>query len=324
MKSLTYQEALVEAIREEMDADESIIHLGQNIGPELGGAKWSCRGLEKFAEKGRLLDTPISESAMTGAGIGAAAMGLRPIVQIMYLEFMGLTITPLITDGAPIWFKSDGKVKVPMVIRTLFGMQYHHAGHCEDFSGWLTGMPGLKVVLPATPYDAKGLMKAAIRDDNPVVMMEHAHLMHGERQEVPDEEYVIPLGKADVKRQGDDVTLVAAGYMTKTCLEAADALADKGVSVEVVDLRTISPIDRETVAASVGKTGRVAVVSESWKSSGYGAETAAIVAEELGGSLKSNLVRIAPPDAPMPFSLPLMKLFVPHVERIVETVEKMF
>lgn len=324
MKSMTFQEALVEAIREEMDADDSIIHLGQNIGPELGGAKWSCKGLGKFAEVGRLIDTPISESAMTGAGIGAAIMGLRPIVQIMYLEFMGLTVTPLITDGALVWFKSDGKAKVPLVIRTLFGMQYHHAGHCEDFSGWLTGMPGLKVVLPSTPYDAKGLMKSAIRDDNPVVMMEHAHLMHGERQEIPEEEYLIPLGKAEVKREGKDVTLVAAGYMARTCLEAAEALAGKGISAEVLDLRTISPLDREAIVESVGKTGRAAVVSESWKGSGYAADTAAILAEELGGSLKSGVLRITPPDTPMPFSMPLMKEYIPHVDRIVASVEAMF
>jgi len=208
-----------------------------------------------------------------------------------------------------------------MVLRMMYGVGPHR-GHEQDYHSWLTNVPGLKVVMPSTPYDAKGLMKSAIRDDNPVAFFEHMNLYHGIRGEIPDEEYTVPLGLADVKREGRDVTVVATAMMVHHSLDAAEDLTKEGIEVEVVDLRTVAPMDKETVLASVKKTGRLVVVHEAWKFGGSGGEVAAMVAEEAFEDLKAPIVRVAPPHIPIPFSTPLNKMYLPDKERVMEAVRK--
>jgi len=321
MKRLTYQEALVAAISEEMHRDERVFVLGQDIGA-WGGALMSHKGLwEEFGSDGRMIETPISESAMVGACVGAAMMGMRPVVQIMFGEFLALVMQPLACDAAGMWYYSAGKTRVPMVLRMMYGVGPHR-GHEQDYHSWLVNVPGLKVVLPSTPYDAKGLMKSAIRDDNPVAFFEHMNLYHGIRGEIPDEEYTIPLGVADVKREGRDVTVVATAMMVHYSLDAAEDLSKEGIEVEVVDLRTVAPMDTKTVLASVKKTGRLVVVYEAWKFGGSGGEVAAMVAEEAFEDLKAPIVRVAPPHVPIPFSAPLNKMYLPDKQRVMDAIRK--
>ena len=321
MRKLTYQEALVEGIREEMIRDEKVFLMGQDIGA-WGGPLMSHKGLwNDFGPAGRIIETPISESAMVGACVGAAMMGLRPVVEIMFGEFLALVMQPLACDAAGMYYSSMGKVRVPMVLRTKYGVGPHR-GHEQDYHSWLAHIPGLKVVMPSTPYDAKGLMKSAIRDDNPVVFLEHMNLYHAYRQDIPDEEYTIPLGVADIKRTGKDVTVVATAMMVHHALEAAQELSKKGVDVEVVDLRTVAPMDMDTVLTSVKKTGRLVIVYEAWKVGGSGGEVAAVVAEDAFRDLKAPIVRVAPPHIPIPFAASLNKLYLPGKQRVVEGVEK--
>ena len=321
MRKLTYQEALVEGIREEMIRDEKVFLMGQDIGA-WGGPLMSHKGLwNDFGPAGRIIETPISESAMVGACVGAAMMGLRPVVEIMFGEFLALVMQPLACDAAGMYYSSMGKVRVPMVLRTKYGVGPHR-GHEQDYHSWLAHIPGLKVVMPSTPYDAKGLMKSAIRDDNPVVFLEHMNLYHAYRQDIPDDEYTIPLGVADIKRTGKDVTVVATAMMVHHALEAAQELSKKGVDVEVVDLRTVAPMDMDTVLTSVKKTGRLVIVDEAWKVGGSGGEVAAGVAEDAFRDLKAPIVRVAPPHIPIPFAASLNKLYLPDKQRVVEGVEK--
>ena len=321
MKRLTYQEALVEGIKEEMHRDERVFVLGQDIGA-WGGALMSHKGLwEEFGASGRMIETPISETAMVGACVGAAMMGMRPVVQIMFGEFLALVMQPLACDAAGMWYYSAGKTRVPMVLRMMYGVGPHR-GHEQDYHSWLANVPGLKVVMPSTPYDAKGLMKSAIRDDNPVAFFEHMNLYHGIRGEIPDEDYTVPLGAADVKREGKDVTVVATAMMVHHSLDAAEELSKEGTEVEVVDLRTVAPMDKETVLSSVKKTGRLVVVHEAWKFGGSGGEVAAMVAEEAFEDLRAPIVRVAPPHIPIPFSAPLNKMYLPDKERVMEAVRK--
>jgi pyruvate dehydrogenase E1 component beta subunit len=228
---------------------------------------------------------------------------------------------PLACDAAGMWYYSAGMTRVPMVLRTKYGVGPHR-GHEQDYNAWLVNVPGLKVVAPATPYDAKGLMKSAIRDDNPVVLLEHMNIYHAIREEIPDEEYTIPLGVADIKRKGRDVTVVASAMMVHHSLEAAEALSKEGVEAEIVDLRTLAPLDEETVLSSVRKTGRLVVVHETWKFGGPGGEVAALVAEEAFDALKAPIVRVAPPHVPIPFATSLNKMYLPDSEKIKEGIRK--
>lgn len=319
MSQLTFQEAVVAGIAEEMERDQRVFNLGQDIGPVYNGAMHSAKGLGERFGPARVIETPISEAAMMGAGIGAALAGMRPIVQIMFAEFLGLTITPLACDAAAMWYKSDGQTCVPLVVRVLFGAGPHR-GHSEDYQAWVAGVPGIKVVMPSCPRDAKGLMKAAIRDNNPVVFFEHMGIYHASRQEVPEDDAVVPLGKADVKREGGDVTIVATAMMVQHSLKAAEQLEKEGISVEIVDPRTIVPLDRETVLRSVAKTRRLVVASETWKTSDPLTDLAATVAEELAGEVR--IARIGLQDTPRPFALPLSRAAMPSVQTIVETVHR--
>ncbi len=321
MARMTYQQALVEGIREEMQRDDSVFLLGQDIGA-FGGPLQSTKGLwEEFGDSGRVIDSSIAETAMAGLCVGAALKGMRPVIEIMFAEFLTLVMQPMASDAPSMHYLSNGKARVPMVLRTKYGVS-PHLSHKQDFHSWLVGVPGLKVVLPSSPYDAKGLIKSAIRDDNPVVFFEHMHLYHGMREEVPDEEYTIPLGLADIKRPGGDVTVVALGLMVNRALDAAKTLADEGIEVEVVDLRTAHPMDRETVLASVRKTGRLVIVHEGHKVGGTGGEVAAMVAEEAFEALKAPIVRVAPPQVPIPHTRELENLVIPTKDDIADAVRR--
>jgi len=321
MARITYQQALVEAIHEEMLRDERVFLLGQDIGP-FGGPLQSTKGLwEVFGETGRIIDSSITETAMAGLCVGAALKGMRPVVEIMFSEFLTLVMQPIAGDAAGMHYLSAGKARVPMVVRTKCGISPHPA-HKPDFHSWFAGVPGLKVVYPATPYDAKGLMKSAIRDDNPVVFFEHMHLYHGIREEVPDEAYTIPLGLADVKRKGADVTVVALGLMVGRALDAAHELQEEGVSVEVVDLRTVHPLDEETILQSVVKTGRLVVAHEAHKTGGSGGEVVALVAEQAFHDLKAPILRLGAPQVPIPASRVLENLVIPNKNDIARAIRK--
>ncbi len=318
MARLTLVEAIVQGLREELERDESVFMFGQDIGP-MGGPLQSFKGLwEDYKDTGRILDAPISEEAIAAVSFGAAMRGRRPVFELMFSEFTTLAMG-VFGSEAGIHFKTDGVLSAPLVMRTKFGISPHR-GHPEDFHSFFVHCPGVKVVMPSTPYDAKGLIKAAIRDNNPVVFCEHMSLMHGRKEEVPEDDYVIPLGKADVKRDGRDVTIVASGLMVHRSLKCAEALSREGIEAEVVDLRTISPIDFDTILTSVAKTGHLVVVHEAWKTGGSGGEVAAEVAERGFDLLRGPIMRVAPQHLPVPFSLPLEKAFIPDEAQIAEAV----
>ena len=321
MKSLTYQEAVVAGIREEMLRDPRVIHLGLDIGPGFNGAMNSTKGLSAEFGASRIIDTPISEGAMVSAGVGAAMTGMRPIVQIMFAEFLSLALGPLACDGATIWYKSAGAARVPLVVRVLFGSGPHR-GHAEDYHSWVASVPGLKVVMPSGPRDAKGLVKAAIRDDNPVVFFEHMGIYHGSREPVPDEDVTVPLGVASIKRAGTDVTLVATAMMVQQSLRAAEALAEQGISVEIIDPRTIVPMDKPTIIESVARTGRLVVVSETWRVGDPLADLIVSVVESLQEEARPRIARVSLADVPRVFAASLERLTVPNVQSIVDAVRR--
>lgn len=320
MSQLTFREAMVEAIREEMKKDDQVFLLGQDIGMR-GGPMGSTKGLwDEFGPTGRLIDTPISESAMVGACVGAAMMGMRPIVEIGVAEFLPTAMAQIVHDAVNIWYYTSGAARVPLVIRTKFGTGFH-GEHAQNYESWFVHVPGLKVVMPSTPYDIKGLFKSAIRDDNPVMIFEHTGL-YGIRGEVPEKEYTIPIGVADVKREGRDVTVVATALMVHHSLSAAQDLSKGGIEVEVVDPRTLAPLDKATILASVKKTGRLVVVHEAWKIGGIGQGVAAMVAEEGFRYLKGPVVCVGAPHTPIPYSPALEKLFLPDERKITEAIRR--
>jgi pyruvate/2-oxoglutarate/acetoin dehydrogenase E1 component len=322
MARITYQEALVEAIQEEMRKDPKIFYVGQDVGIFGGGYK-STNGLwEEFGVAGRIIDAPISEAVMVGAGIGAAVGGARPIIEVMLGAFLPNAFAPIVNDAANIWYYTMGKAQAPMVIRVKFGWGPNPAASINTES-WFLHVPGLKIVMPSTPYDAKGLMKSAIRDDNPVLFFEHVYLYHALRGEVPAEEYTIPLGVADIKKEGKDVTVIATAMMVDRALRAAKNLREKeGIEVEVLDLRTLVPLDKNAILTSVKKTGRLVIVHEAWKTGGWGGEIAALISEEGFKDLKAPIVRMGAPHVPIPYSLPFQKAFVPDEQKIKEAIHK--
>ncbi len=322
MPRQTFQEATVAAIAEEMRRDRDVFIMGEDIGP-FGGPLKSCNGLwEEFGAEGRVIDTPMSEGGFVGAGVGAALAGKRPIVDVMFLEFLGLVIHQFGLDGGAMHYYSDGHARVPLVLRAKYGVGPFH-GHAYDFHSWLLNVPGVKVVVPSCAADAKGLMKSAIRDDNPVLFLEHMALYHAGREDVPEGEHLVPLGKAEVKRHGRDVTLVASALMVKRALGAATALAREGIEAEVIDLRTIVPMDKATVLASVRRTGRLIVVGEAVKTGSSSNEVVAMVAEEAFDALKAPVLRIAPPDIPVPFHRSLEKAYLPDADAIAHAVRRL-
>jgi len=319
MAEIMYRDALKQALFEEMKKDPTVFIMGEGIG-ERGGSYKVTEGLLAEFGPGRVMDTPLSEPAFTGAGVGAALAGTRPIVEILFVDFTTLIMDPLINQAAKYEFMSGGQGKVPLVLRTQGGVGNGLAGqHSQSLEAIFYHIPGLKLVMPSTPYDAKGLLKAAIRDDDPVIFLEHK-LLYMTKGEVPEEDYIVPLGQADVKRSGDDITLITYSYMTLKCLEAAEALQKEGISVEVVDLRTLTPLDKETILQSVEKTGRAIVVHEAVKRGGVGGDIAAMIMEEAYDDLDAPVMRIAGKNTTIPYNLELEKVCIPTVEDIVEGV----
>lgn len=323
MKKITIREAIREALAEEMRRDQDVFLIGEDIGP-YGGTLQVTAGLWQEFGSERVIDTPISEAAIVGAAIGAALMGMRPVVEIMFADFLPLAADQIVNHAAKMCYAYDGEAQVPMVVRAPFGAGTRSGmHHSQNFEAWFAHVPGLKVVMPATPMDAKGLLIAAIRDPNPVLFLEHK-LLYGVRGEVSEEEYTVPLGKAAVRRAGKDVTITACGIMTPKALNAADTLAKEGIEAEVIDLRTILPLDKETIINSVIKTGRLLVAHEACLTGGIGGEIAAIAAKEAFGYLDAPIERVGAPFTPVPFSPTLEDYYIPNEEKIVQAVRGMF
>ena len=318
-RQISYREAVSEAIKEEMARDDRVFLMGEDVGV-LGGAFGSTKGIyDVFGDK-RVLDTPISETAIVGYALGAAMAGMRPIVEIMRVDWMTICMDEIVNQTAKMRYLSGGHPEVALVIRaTAEGGIGLGGQHSQSFEAWFAHVPGLKVVMPSTPYDVKGLLKAAIRDPDPVIFLEPG-VLYGVSGPVPEEEYVIPLGEAEVKREGKDVTIVAWGTLLPKTLNAAQTLATDGVEVEVVDPRTLRPLDIATIVDSVKKTGKLIVAHEAMKTCGMGAEIVALVQERAFDHLDAPIQRVATPDVIIPVNRSLERLVLPQEETIVETV----
>jgi len=335
MSTMTIVEALNRAIAEEMRRDESVFCLGEDISDDKGGygGAWAVtRGLHAEFGSDRILNTPISEILIAGAAVGAAMSGTRPIADLQYGDFIFCMMDQIVNQAAKMCYMSGGKVKVPMVLRAPVGASTRGAQHAQSLEGFFTHVPGLKVICPATAYDAKGLLKSAIRDDNPVLVFEHKKLYGGKRVEagaltpigeVPEDDYTIPFGEAVVRREGKDITIVANLLMMYRSLEAAEKLEKEGISCEVIDPRTLVPFDYETVIKSLKKTGRLMIVHEDNYNNGWGAQVAAYIAENEIYLLDAPISRIATYDVPIPFAPVMENFVVPSVDRIVEGARKL-
>ncbi|MCL4296931.1 MAG: alpha-ketoacid dehydrogenase subunit beta [Anaerolineae bacterium] len=316
-RELTYGEAVKEALAEEMRRDSRVFMLGEDIA-EAGTTFKVLVGLVDEFGPQRIIDSPISEAGITGLGVGAAMTGMRPVIDIMFGDFTTLTMDQMVNQAAKIHYMSGGKLQVPMVLRTTMGAGRRSAAqHSQSLHAWLSHIPGLKVAVPATPYDAKGLMKTAIRDDNPVAIFEDK-MMYRTKGPVPAEEYTLPFGVADIKRAGEDITLVATSSMVYVALEAAEMLAEIGISAEVVDPRTTVPLDKQTLIESAKKTSRAIVVDEGYHSYGVTAEIAATIADGAFYYLDAPVKRMGAMDVPIPFSPALEDLTIPTAAQVVE------
>ncbi|GFR36808.1 2-oxoisovalerate dehydrogenase subunit beta [Insulibacter thermoxylanivorax] len=325
MVVLTYLQAITEAIREEMERDDQVFIMGEDVGVK-GGVFGATRGLqEKFGEL-RVMDTPLAESAIAGVAIGAAMYGMRPIAEMQYADFMLPATNQIISEAARIRYRSNNDWNCPVVIRApfgggIFGGLYH--SQCPE--SIFFGTPGLKIVAPATPYDAKGLLKAAIRDEDPVIYFEHKKCYQLIEGEVPEEDYIVPIGKADIKREGSDLTVITYGLTLHFALQAAEELAEEdGIEAHILDLRTIQPLDREAILAAAAKTGKVLIAHEANKTGGVGGEIAAIIAEELLYDLDAPIRRLCGYDVPaMPFSPPLEKFYMLNKDKLKTAMKEL-
>jgi pyruvate/2-oxoglutarate/acetoin dehydrogenase E1 component len=322
MGKSTYRDALREGLREEMRRDSSVFLLGEDIGRYWGGAfKVTDTLAEEFGDE-RVRDTPISESSIVGVAVGAAITGMRPVAEIMFGDLTALAMDQIANQAAKIRYMFGGQAKCPLVIRTPFGAGVNIASHhSQSLEAWFMHIPGLYVVAPSMPCDAKGLLKTAIRGNNPVLFCEHK-LLYPIEGEVPEEDYTVPFGQAEVKREGADVTIVATLYMVHKALGAAKTLEKEGASVEVIDPRTLTPLDRQSIERSVKKTGRLVIVTEDCRTAGVSAEIAAIVAEEALDYLDAPIKRVAEPDTPIPFSPPLEQFVIPDEKAIIKAVKE--
>jgi len=318
VREIRYSEAVREAMVQEMERDETVFLIGEDIGA-YGGAFQVTHGmLEQFGSE-RIIDTPITELGIAGAATGAALVGMRPIAEIMFMDFVTLASEQLVNQAAKMRFMFGGKATVPLVVRAPIGSGTGAAAqHSQSLENWFVHIPGLKVVMPSTPYDAKGLLIASIRDDNPVIFLEHK-LLYKDQGNVPNRPYTIPLGSADVKRKGTDLTIIATSVMVKRALEAAEKLVELGIEAEVIDPRTLKPLDTETIIQSVINTGRALIVHEAVQTGGFGGElSATIVESEAFGYLEAPVVRLAGREIPIPYNRTLEHHSVPQVEDIVE------
>ena len=319
--TLTYREALNQALREEMRRDEKVFLIGEDVAYYQGAFKVSKGFLEEFGSR-RVVDTPITEAAFTGLAIGAAMVGLHPVVEMMTFNFAILAMDQIVNNAAKIRYMSGGQVSVPIVIRGP-GSAAHQLGaqHSQSLESWFCHVPGLKVVAPSTPRDAKGLLKSAIRDSNPVIFIE-AQLLYPIKGEVEEEEYLLPFGVAEIKRVGTDVTLIAYSKMLSVALQAAEALAKEGIQAEVVDPRTLRPLDLNALAASVKKTGKAVIIEDGWPFAGLGAQIADSLYTKVFDSLDGPIVRVTGRDVPMPYARNLEDAAIPDIERVVIAVRE--
>ena len=320
MARLSFAEALVEGMRHELRTDDRVFLMGQDIG-KMGGVMGGSRGLiEEFGPR-RIRETPISESAMVGAAIGSAMVGKRPIVEISFGEFLPTCMSQIVLQAANLHYMTAGAIDVSIVVRTRIG-DGPYRGHPQCYESWFAHVPGLKVVMPSTPTDARNLMIAAIRDPNPVIFFEHMWLYHGVREEVDNSPTAVSLGKAAIRRAGRHVTVVATGWMVHKALEAAETLAVEGIEVEVVDLVSLAPLDIDTIASSVRRTSRIVVAHEAWKVGGIGAEITAAITEACFFDLEAPPVRVGAPHHPLPMAKPLRDAFVPDVNDLLRAIRQ--
>lgn len=320
----TYIEAITDALAEEMTKDESVFVLGEDVGVRGGVFRATAGLIEKFGEE-RVMDTPLAESAIAGVAIGAAMVGMRPVAEIQFADFIMPAFNQIVSEAARIRYRSNGDWTCPLTIRAPYGGGVHGAlYHSQSVEALFHHVPGLKIVAPSTPYEVKGLLKAAIRDEDPVLFFEHKRLYRWIKGEVPDGDYVLPIGKANVKREGTDITVITYGLMVHYCLEAAETLAKEGISVHVLDLVTIKPLDEEAIVEAAKRTGKVLIVHEDNKVGGIGAEVSAIISEEALFDLDAPIMRLCGPEVPaMPYSPPLEKAYLLNPAKIAEAMRKL-
>jgi len=323
MPEIIIREAIAQGLREALDEDDRVFMLGEDIGA-YDGAYAVTRGFLKQYGPDRIRDTPISESVIVGAAVGAALAGMRPIVEIMTINFTLLAIDQIVNHAAKLRYMSNGQFTVPMMMRTVTGGGGQLAAtHSQSFEGWYASVPGLKVLTPSTPYDALGLLRASRKDLNPIVFAEHS-MLYGTRGEVPEEYFEVPIGKAVVRRPGKDVTIIGYSRMAHIAEEAGNRLAEKGVDAEVIDLRSLRPLDTETLFESVKKTNRAVVVEEAWKFGGFSGEIASAIQEEAFDYLDGPVARVNGLDVPAPYNGTLEAATIPTAQRVLDTIEEIF
>ncbi len=321
MATTTYLEAIRQGLWEEMERDPNVFLMGEDIGRYGGAFKVTAGMIEHFGEK-RVIDTPISEEAIVGAGIGAAVMGMRPVLEMQFMDFISCAFNQIVNYAAKMHYRWGQAV--PLVIRGPSGGGVHGGPyHSQNPEAYFVHTPGLKVVQPATAYDAKGLIKAAIRDNNPVIFFEHKFLYRRIKEEIPEDDYVVPLGKARVVREGRHLSIITYGAMLYVALEAAQQLEQEGIDAEIIDLRTLSPLDEECILASVKKTNKIILLHEDTRTLGLGAELAAIISEKAFEYLDGPLLRVTAPDSPVPYSPPLEEAFLPSAGRLVNAARRL-
>lgn len=324
MREINFRQAIGEALDEEMERDPRVFILGEDVG-KMGGLMGEIGGLYQKYGIDRVRDTPLSEAAILGAAIGAAITGMRPIARMRFVDFLGVAWDEILNQATKMRYMFGGKIKMPLVMDALSGAGRRTAAqHSQSLEGMMMSIPGLKIVLPSNAYDAKGLLKTAIRDDNPVIFFEHKLLMWtGPKSEVPDEEYLIPFGQAAIKREGSDVTVVATAYMVTKALNAAEKLQqERGISLEVIDPRTIVPFDKETVLNSVKKTGRLVIFTEECQTGSFAGQVAAIVADEGFDYLDAPIKRVNAPDTPVPYGVILEDFWIPNEDKLTKAINE--
>lgn len=321
MAIITYREALNQALREELARDDRVFLMGEEVGVYNGAYKVSKGLLEEFSEM-RVVDTPITELGFAGVGVGAAMVGLRPIIEFMTWNFALLAIDQVVNAAAKMLYLSGGQFPMPMVFRGPNGAALQlGAQHSQAWESWLAHIPGLKVVTPSTPYDAKGLLKSAIRDDNPVIVLE-SEMLYNTKGEVPDGDYLVPIGKADLKREGEHCSIITHGKMVLTAMSVADTLAREGINIDVVDLRTVRPMDIEAITRSVRKTNRAVVLEEGWEVAGIGAQVVDYIQRDCFDDLDAPVIRVHQEDVPMPYAKNLEKAAKPDAAKTIAAVKR--
>ncbi|MCP1310774.1 alpha-ketoacid dehydrogenase subunit beta [Paenibacillus tyrfis] len=324
MAVISYLDAVSQALREEMQRDPRVFVLGEDVGLRGGVFRVTQGFYEEFGEQ-RVIDTPLSEAAIVGVSVGAAAYGLRPVAEIQFAEYIMPAVNQIVNEAAKMRYRSNGDWNCPLVIRAPYGGGVHGAlYHSQSVEAMFCNIPGLKVVTPSTPYDAKGLLKAAIRDEDPVLFFEHKRCYRSIKGEVPDSDYMVPIGKSDIKRQGEDLTVISYGLALHFALEAAEKLSREGYSAHILDLRTLYPLDKESIVEAARKTGKVLIIHEDNKEGGVGAEVAAVLAEECLFELDAPIKRLCGPDVPaMPYSKPMEKFFMLNPDKVYQAMKQL-